>query len=66
MGWIEAEIDGLKFLVFQTSETCNVETLTAGLEALATEDLPKPKLYRNSRILEPEEAATRITVPLRA
>ena len=60
VGWKKVTLDE-DFYIYSDE---SVEPLQAGLEALKTDELPRPKLHRNPKIKEPREGLARPEIPV--
>ena len=60
VGWKKVTLDEDFYIYSEES----VEPLQKGLEALKTDELPRPKLHRNTKIKEPREGLARPEIPV--
>ena len=60
VGWKKVTLDEDFYIYSEES----VEPLQKGLEALKTDELPRPKLHRNPKIKEPREGLARPEIPV--
>ena len=60
VGWEKVKLDE-DFYVYSGE---SVAPLQRGLEALKTDELPRPKLHRNPKIKEPREGQARPEIPV--